>query len=154
MVHEASFSGIITTQDPVHIGNKGRNRILKKDIKLPMGKTCATIGHLKQLLRNVPKHIHGLSYMDVFPTDRMNFTSFEKIIKDRVIFALKEHIADSQATVQYLSIFRDIVNSFTNHDLKPLDRIFLIYRSCYFLRIWRSFISSSRSYTLKDNFIT
>lgn len=169
MIHEASLhksssqenewenhgeNGIITTQDTVHLGAKGRNRMLKKDIKLPMGKKNATIDHLKKMLRTVPKHVHGLSHIDVFPIDRMNFTSFEKIIKDRVIFALKEHIVDSEATVRYLCIFRDIVNSFNNCDLMPLDRIFLIYRSCYFLRIWRHFISSSHSYTLKENFIT
>lgn len=163
MIYEASLLGrpsqgqidrIITTQDPVHIGTKGRNRMLKKDIKLPMGNMFATIDHLRKLLRTVPKHVHGLSHIDVFPIDRMNFTSFEKLIKNRVILALKEHITDSQATVQYLCIFRDIVNSFTNFDLTPLDRIFLVYRSCYFLRIWRHSIKSSRSYTLKDNFIT
>lgn len=157
MVYEASLTSEIShsvTQDSIHIGTKGRNRLLKPNIILPMGTFRVSIDHLKQLLRSVPKHIHGLSYIDVFPTDRMNYTSFEKITQDRVINALKNNVPDSDATVQYLRTFRSIVHSFTKHDLKPLDRVMLLWQSVFFLRIWRKFIKSSHRYNLKDNFIT
>lgn len=157
MVYEASLLkeiGIPVTQDMIHAMNKGRNRMLKENIKLPMGTHSVSILHLRQLLSNVHKSVHGLSYTDVFPTDRMNYGSFEKITKDRVITSLQNHIPDSNATVQYLSMFRDIGDSFLKFDLKPLDRVHLIYRAVFFLRIWRKFIKSSRYYNLKDNFIT
>lgn len=157
MVYESSLSnhdGINVTQDTIHLANKARNRLLKKDINLPMGKHKVSIHHLQNLLRQVHKSVHGITYSDVFPTDRMNYGSFEKLIQDRVINALKERIPGSEATVQYLLTFRDIINSFLSFDLKPLERIKLIWRSLYFLRIWREFIKASPSYTLGNNFIT
>lgn len=157
MVYQNSLlngDGIKVTQDIIHICSKGRNRLLKFGIKLPMGMHEVSVGHLKTLVKNVQKSVHGLTFSDVFPIDRMNYGSFEKIVQDRVISALRDRIPGSDATVQYLLTFRDIANSFLLFDLKPLDRLFLIWRGLFFLRIWRAFIRNSRSYTLGENFIT
>lgn len=148
------LNGIAVTQDTIHLSGKARNRLLKDGIKLPMGSYEVTINHLKNLVKNVQKSVHGLTYYDVYPVDRMNYTSFEKIVHDRVIFALRERIPGSAATVQYLLTFRDIDRSFSSLNLKPLNRVSMMYRSLYFLRIWRSFIKNSKSYNLNDNYIT
>lgn len=154
MVHESSLpNGIRVTQDIIHICTKARNRLLKPNINLPMGKMKVTVDHLRQLLK-IDKTIHGLFYSDVYPTDRMNYSSFEKIVADRVVNTLRERIPNSEATVQYLLLFRDIKNSFLLHDLEPLKRIFLMFRSLYFLRYWRQYIQSSPFYNVKENFIT
>lgn len=148
------LNGIAVTQDTIHLSGKARNRLLKNGIKLPMGTHQVSIDHLKKLVKNVQKSVHGLTYYDVYPVDRMNYTSFEKIVHDRVICALRERIPGSAATVQYLLTFRDIDRSFSSLCLEPLERVNLMYRSLYFLRIWRSFIKNSRSYNLTDNYIT
>lgn len=155
MKYENSLlNGIAVTQDTIHLSGKARNRLLKHGIKLPMGSHQVSIDHLKKLVQNVQKSVHGLTYYDVYPIDRMNYTSFEKIVQDRVICALRERIPGSAATVQYLLTFHDIDRSFSSLNLKPLDRIYLMYRGLFFLRIWRSFIKNSRSYNLSDNYIT
>lgn len=157
MIYQASLlygTGIPVTQDIIHLLNKGRNRLLKPDILLPMGKHKVSINDLKFLLKNVHKSVHGITYSDVYPIDRMYYRSFEKIMKSRVIDALQQNVPQSEATLQYLLIFRDVGDSFLKFDLSPLDRIHLIMRSTYFVRIWRRFIQTSRSYNLKDNFIT
>lgn len=138
MIHETSLlNGITVTQDIIHLCNKGRNRLLKPNIIMPLGTHKISIDHLRQLLTKVHKSVHGLTYQDVFPVDRMNYSSFEKITRERVISTLQTNIPDSQGTVQYLIILRDIANSLSNYDLKPLHRLHLIWRSLYFLRIWR-----------------
>lgn len=155
MIYQASLmNGIPNIQDVIHLLNKGRNRLLKPDILLPMGTKKVSINDLRFLLRNVHKSVHVLSYCDVFPIDRMNYGSFEKILQNRVISALQERVPNSEATVQYLLAFRDIGDSFFKYDIHPLERIHLIMRSTFFFRIWRKFIQSSRSYNFKDNFIT
>lgn len=155
MVYENSLlNGINVTQDIVHVCTKSRNRLIKRDINLPMGMYKASSDHLKKLVKDVQKSVHGLTFSDVFPTDRMNYDSFGKIVQDRVIDALRENIPGSDGTIRYLLTFRDIFDSFSSFNLKPLDRLFRIYRSLFFLRIWREFIKNSRSYTLGDNFIT
>lgn len=141
-------------QDPIHICTKARNRLLKSDIKLPLGTHDISINHLKNLVKNVQKSIHGLTYSDVFPIDRMNYDSFDKLVQDRVLISLKESVPGSEATIQYLRTFRDIASGFSEIDLKPLDRIHRVWRGIFFLRIWRKFVKNSRSYNLSDNFIT
>lgn len=145
---------IIVTQDHIHFGNKCRNRMLKESINLPMGVFEVSIKHLQSLVKNVQKSVHGLSQIDVCPIDRMNYNSFEKITNDRVIEALQKYIKLSDATVQYLKVCRDATSSFLSVDLNPEERIFKIWHSLFFVRIWRNFIKSSSRYTLKENFIT
>lgn len=157
MIYESSLPneiGITTTQDPIHIGGKSRNRLLKPNIKLPIGKCVVTIEHLRNLVKNVHKSVHGLTHSDIFPVDRMNYGSFEKMVQDRVLKALQIHVPGSEATIHYLRIFRDILNSFLEFDLKPLERVLQIWRSLFFLRIWREYIEKSPFYDLANNFIT
>lgn len=157
MVYEASLlnqSGITCTQDFIHIGTKARGRLLKEGIKLKMGTHEVSVVHLQQLLKKLHKSVHGLTHSDVFPVDRMNYDSFQKIVQDRVLDSLKTNIPESEATIHYLRTFRDILDSFLQTDLKPLDRILRMWRGLYFLRIWREFIKSSSFYNLSNNFIT
>lgn len=156
MVYEASLGNlnINVTQDTIHLCGKARNRLLKRGIILPMGTHNVSISHLNYLVKNVQKSVHGLTYMDVNPVDRMNYKSFEKVTDDRVLKALRDRVPQSEATIQYLEVFRDIAKSFSDCDLKPLERIYLMWRSVFFIRIWRNFIQASPHYNVKDNFIT
>lgn len=157
MVYEASLSNEIwikCTQDHTHIGTKVRNRLLKRDIILPMGTHKVSIEHLRNLINNTQKSVHGLTFSDVFPIDRMNYKSFDKIVQERVLIALEQKVPNSKATIQYLKMFRDIVNSYMQFDLNPLERIQLIWRGVYFLRIWRTFLDKSSHYSVAENFIT
>lgn len=141
-------------QDMTHIATKLRNRLLNEKVTLTMGSKTASIKHLKELIKNVNKSIHGLNPSDVSPFDRQNYKSFRKIIEDRVLEALNVNIKNCEGTVKYLQICCDITRSFLDTDLKPLDRIFLMYHSVYFLRIWKNWIKSSRCHNLKANFIS
>lgn len=144
----------IRIQDSIHLANKFRNRMLKLLIHLAMGSFDVSITHLQWLVKNVQKSVHGLSQIDVCPIDRMNFNSFEKVADDRVLEALKVHVKNSDATIQYLKIAREVTSSFLSYDLHPNERLFQIWHGVFFHRIWRQFILSSKKYTLKDNFIT
>lgn len=145
---------ITVIQDSTHIATKMRNRILIIGICLPMGKFEVSVDHLLMLIRKVSKSEHGLTRTDVCPEDRMNFTSFQKIIDDRVVDSLRKHVKNSDGTIMYLKICNEVTSCFLEVDLTPLDRVFRMWRAVFFLRIWRKFIVSHRSYDIKDNFIT
>lgn len=119
-----------------------------------MGVFKVSVNDLKQLVKNVQKSVHGLTKIDVTPVDKMNYGSVQKIIEPRVIEALEKYVKNSEATIKYLKVCSDATSSFLDSDLAPLERIFRMWRSVYFLRIWRQFIMKSRTYTLKNNFIT
>lgn len=95
-------------QDMIHIGTKLRNRLLNSSIIMCIGIHIVSILHIKILLDTVAKEVHGLVSSDIFPEDRQNYGSLEKLMDDRVINALKEHVADSEATIMYLHTFETI----------------------------------------------
>lgn len=156
-------------QDMTHVATKLRNRGLKTSIVLPLGNKQISFAHLKILVNStVPKSIHGLTISDIDPKDRQNYRSFEKITSERVRNALSEYVMDSEGTVKFLEKCHQITSSFMQYDLTPLARVYRIWNAVYFLRIWRSWINSTRSsnveeravhtdapgYTIGNNFIT
>lgn len=144
----------IVVQDPTHIGTKLRNRLLKIGISLPIGSYNVSINHLKNLVQNVQKSIHGLAIIDICPSDRMNFESFRKITDERVIDALKKYVPASDATVLYLKISREVTSSYLELDLSPLERVYRMFHGLYIFRIWREHIKTSRRLNISNNFIS
>lgn len=143
-------------QDHIHIGTKLRNRLLKASIELPMGNKIVSISHLKILINEVQKDIHGLSMKDICPDDRQNFGSLEKMMKPAASNALTNYIVGSQGTAMFLKICNEITSSFCADDLSPLERVYRIWRAIFFLRIWRKWIQTPQSskLNLSENFIS
>lgn len=85
-------------------------------------------------------------------TDKMNFNSVEKICSEKVLSLLKE-IPESEATVQYLSILKDILDSFLNKEISVLERVYKMWNSVFFLRIWRQWIFETKR-SVQVHFVT
>lgn len=145
-------------QDTVHIATKMRNFLLKTAFKpktLQFGKKyfiCSN--HIKYLLENYPKDQHQLTATVLNPLDKQNFGSVLRMCDKKVISLLKCHVKDSEATVNYLEILKDIIDAFTQPDLKPLERVKKMWDAVFTLRIWREYVMSNKKLTLKQNFLT
>lgn len=148
-----SNNGVEYVQDMTHIAVKLRNRLLSLR-NLTMGSHKVSIHHLRERLRNVNKSVHGLNNIDVFPMDRQNFRSFEKIVDERVVEALKNNVKDCEGTVMYLQLCHEIVSSYMDYQISAEVRLYRIYHAVYFLRIWNFFLKSSKFYTVDRNFIS
>lgn len=146
-------------QDLIHIATKLRNfllRMLQKNWnknQIPFGYYFIRMAHLYELVDRFPRQ-HGLTASSLNPKDRQNFQSVEKMYDPRVITLLKNHVKGSEATVQFLQIIRDVIGAYMEHDLTPLQRIRKLWYSLFFIRIWRGYIISHKSATLKDNFLS
>lgn len=149
-----SKDGTIYIQDTTHIGTKLRNRLLKPSILLPFGTKAVSLTHLKELLKLAPKDVHGLFRSDVLPDDRQNYKSLQKLMENRVEDALKRYVIDSEATIVYLQICRNITSSFLDKKLTPSERVYRIWYSVFLLRIWRNFLSKSKMYNVNEHFIS
>lgn len=146
---------LLCVQDSIHIGTKMRNRLLNSSIILYMGNKIVSIVHVIILLEKVLKEIHGLTYYDIVPEDRQNYSSLQKLMETRVIEALEQNVAHSETTVMYLKLCKQITSSYLDDNLEPLDRIYSIWHALYFLRCWRLWIKSrDNEYTLSENFIS
>lgn len=141
-------------QDIYHVATKLRNRLQKPSILLPMGSKQVSVTHLKILISTIPKEIHGLVGTDICPEDRQNYASFEKITQDRVLKALELYIMDSEATVQYLRLSRNLTKAFTDENMEPMERVKLLWHALYFFRAWRKWIQKNDNYDAEKNFIS
>lgn len=146
-------------QDTIHIATKMRNfllRLLRKNVnkhQFPFGHYYIRIQHLYELIKKIPKH-HGLTATTLNPHDRQNFSSVERMYDQRVIDLMRNHVNGSQGTIQFLQIIRDVVNSYMDRNLTPLQSVRKIWYSLFLIRIWREFIISRKNATLKDNFLS
>lgn len=133
-----------------------RNRLLSLIAYLMIRNKIVSVSHLKMLINLISKDIHRLVYSDICPDDRQNFASLEKVMQPKVRAAREKYIVGSEGTLNYIRICHEIVSSLYDDDLKPLDRIFLNYRSTFFLRAWRLHITRTTddNITLSSNFIT
>lgn len=149
---------MIYLQDTTHVGTKLRNLLLRASVFLPFGNSVISVSFLKFLISNdqanVPKDIHGLSKSDILPEDRQNFKSLEKIMEDRVIEALRKYVPGSEATILYIKICKYVTTSFLDPQLAAIERVYRMWYAVFLLRIWRSYIQSSKHYKLVDNFLT
>lgn len=144
----------VVVQDLIHLANKYKTRFYKESVCLPIGKYVASQSHLKILIENVDKAVHVLTKNDLKKQDKMNFSASEKISSERVTDCLKDNIKGSEGTRAYLGLMRDIITSFHDNNLSPLERLYLFWRVLAFLRIWRNWILSSKKFNLRDNFVT
>lgn len=87
-----------------------------------MGAKQVSSGHLKILLRDVPKTVHGLTRFDTCPDDRQNFNSLKKCMSSRVRNAMERYVPESEGTAFYLLLCEEITSSFMSRNMMPLER--------------------------------
>lgn len=140
-------------QDMTHIATKLRNFFLNKMI-IPFGKRFIKVQHLVFLLANFRKDQHELTATTLNPKDRQNFASVQRICDSKMIHLLKSSVDKSEATVIFLEMTRDIIESYMDLKLSPLERVRKIYYPLFVIRMWRNFVSESKKFILKDNFLS
>lgn len=151
------INGPFFIQDTIHNGTKLRNfflRTISNRNLLPFGRYFIDWNHLHVLLEKFTKDEHQLTASVLNPIDRQNFHSVLRMCDPKVIALLKSHVKESDATVLYLQIMKDIIDAFLDKNLKPIQRVRKILYPIFIIRIWRHFIISSKKYKLKNNFIT
>lgn len=144
-------------QDTTHIATKLRNfllRTLTNPTKLLFGKYYISLEHLIILIDMFSKDKHNLTMHTLNPADRQNFESVIRMTDGKVIELLRSSVINSQGTVKFLEIIRNIIDSFMDRNLEPIKRIEKMWYSVLMLRIWRKFVLSQKKLTLKDNFLT
>lgn len=86
---------------------------------------------------------------------KQNYSSIELLVKPSVEECLRElgQSMRTTGTVVYLRLMRDIRDSFFDKSLSPLRRLYLLWKSIFFRRIWRVWLSN-QGLSENDHFIT
>lgn len=151
------YSSPFYVQDTAHIATKMRNLFLttKKNMnKLRFGHFYIRIQHLEFLLNHFSKDKHELTATILNSFDRQNFQSVLRICDEKVIHLLKMYVSDSKGTVKFLEMLRDIIDAFTNTELSPMERVRKMWYPVFVIRIWRLFVETLPTKSVKNNFIT
>lgn len=143
-------------QDVIHIGTKLRNFLLRfKNKSLAFGpKYSIELNHLYILLNRFSRDQHLLTHSTLNPADRQNFSSVLRMCSDKVTTLLKIKVKNSEATVLFLKMWREILDTYMDVNLSPLARIEKIWTTVFILRIWRYYIKSQKKGALKNKFLT
>jgi len=112
-----------------------RTRFLKEGLILKIGNYLATPDHLHYLVKIVSKNKHLLTSLNLKGKDKMNYSAEEKMCSLSVINNLKE-IANTDDIIAYLNIMRYIMLSFLDESITLSDRVYYIWYSVFFLKIW------------------
>ena len=94
------------------------------------------------MINDIPKSDHGLTREAINNKNKQNYASITLLIDEKVEQCLKQLDSkfNTQGTIVYLSIMRKIRDATFSKAISPPKRIYLIWYSVYFLRIWRMYL--------------
>ena len=142
----------VVMQDFIHTVNKFRTRLDPANY-LPIGKFTASQAHLRILSQERSKEEHGLTTADLDKSDKMNFNSSLKICSERITDLLEKYVPGSEGTEAYLKVMRFVMEAGLDESLAPLEKIYKIWYSVFFLRFWKNWLTSHAKFNL-DNFVS
>ena len=133
----------LNCQDMVHLLAKLRTRLIIPSNIISIGSEVACRGHLTEVFKKFPKAKHGLNHRSIDDKDKQNYSCINLMVKQCVEECLQElsSTVKTKGTVIYLRLMRDLRDSFFDKALSPLRRLYLMWKSIYFLRIWRSWLT-------------
>lgn len=129
-------------QDPIHLLQKMKMRLIQTGVDIWMGKYLVTNNHVQSVLKGKKFTLvdHGLSWGDVQNSDKtrdkMNFGSTNKLLKLKVLECL-ETVEGSEGTVQFIKLMMMLKEAFMKHETTIEMRIYNAIYCLSFLRRWR-----------------
>ena len=118
-----------------------------------MGQYLAGAHDLQLVQTLFGKDIHGIRERDVNHKDKQNFDAVLHITSDSVLRLLSQ-VPDAKGTLAYLTVVKNILDSFLDKSLSVTTRIQKIWFAVFFMRYWRWWLLQTDQYTLGNNFIT
>ncbi len=141
-------------QDPPHKVNNMKNRFCNLAIDMRMGKYLVTVNHLILLIQRAPKNQHLLNASDLGNNDKMNYKVIIKMSNEKTLGALWEKVKEeSRGTIVFLRMLRNLLDAFTQEDMKVEDRVYKAFLVLMFFRIWRYYCLKSNDSNL-ENFVS
>ena len=133
---------------------KIRTRLITPTKLIVLGSETACRAHLEQLINTVSKARHGFTMKSINHKDKQNYDSIHAMVSKPVENCLRSlSKLRPKGTLTYLFLMRIIRDAFFNKAFSPLERSFLVWKTIFFVIIWRSCLSEN-GYDLKQYFIT
>lgn len=145
-------------QDTIHLLLKLRNLLLKtrgNPEKLKFGPNFyIRMAHLQYLIDNFSKDKHLLTRTTLNPVDKQNFRAVVRLCDSKVTNLLRQHVPDSDATVKFLEMLRDMMDAFMDTSLSPQQCIEKMWYPLFLMRLWRQYVDETEGLEMSKNFLT
>ena len=121
------------SEDTINILAKLRTRLITPTNLIVIGTETACRAHLEQLISSVSKANHSLTMKSINHKDKQNYDSINAMVSDSVERSFQSlSKLRPKGTLIYLSLMRNIREAFFNKALSPLERIYIMWKPCFF----------------------
>ncbi|CAM4797064.1 unnamed protein product [Rotaria magnacalcarata] len=136
--------GFSTDGDPKYL--KAMRLVLAEMI---IGNQRISLDILSEMIANKNKLKHGLVKSDIYPSDKQNLASCEKISSNSVISTLEE-ISSSLATSLYLKLIRSVIIAYIDRGTSINDRVYHAWFTVFLCRIWWAWLLTKAEYDFDE----
>ena len=146
----------LSAQDHIHLLAKMRTRLLVPSNILVLDKESACLDHIPYILEQFSKQDHQLTERIVSNKDKQHYSGIEVLLSDCVRNCLEscKNTMQNSGAIIYLSLMRDIRDSFLNKSLKPADCLIRIWRVVFFPRLCKQWLKKTISSPPMPTFVS
>ena len=146
------LSPVVMIQDSKHAAKTMRNNLFSGARTLVLGNHLAMYSYARDMaFSNLPGCL--LYHRDVEKLDRQDDNAATRLFSAAALDFVTKQFPDRLGLVAYLFVMGEIVDAYQSRSISHLERIKMVLRCRYFLRLWKRFINAA-GYTKSKNYIS
>lgn len=136
-------SPVVMIQDSKHALKTMRNNLFSGARALVLGNHLAMYSHARDLAFTEIDG-HPLYHRDVEKMDRQDDNAATRLFSAAALNFVREHHADRLGFSVYLFVMGEVVDAYQSRTISHSERLRMVFRCRYFLRLWRRFLQAGR----------
>ena len=147
-----NLSPVVMIQDSKHAAKTLRNNLFSGARALILGNHLAMYSYVRDMAFSV---LPGcpLYHRDVEKLDRQDDNAATRLFSATALDFVAKQFPDRLGLVVYLFVMGEIVDAYQSRVISHLERIKMVLRCRYFLRLWKRFLKSA-GYTESRHYIS
>ncbi|KAF9780852.1 hypothetical protein BJ322DRAFT_1112246 [Thelephora terrestris] len=137
------LSPIVMIQDSKHAAKTMRNNLFSGARALVLGNHLAMYSHVRDMAFN-PLPGCPLYHRDVEKLDRQDDNSATRLFSAAVLDFAVNRFPDRLGLIVYLFVMGEVVDAYQSWTITHLERIKMVLRCRYLLRLWKCFLNAAR----------
>ena len=146
MFGPSAGSAVVMIQDSKHALKTFRNNLFSGARALVLGNHVSMYSQVRRIAFGDPP---GPIYRrDVEKMDRQDDNAATRLFTAETLEFIAEHHPSCLGLIVYLFVMGEVVDAYQGRTLSHLERVKMVLRCCYFLRLWKRFLQAA-GYTEK-----
>ena len=134
---------VVMIQDSKHALKTMRNNLFSGARALVLGNHLAMYSHARDLAFTEIDN-HPLYHRDVEKMDRQDDNAATRLFSAETLDFVRKHHAGCLGFAVYLFVMGEVVDAYQSRNINHRERVRMVLRCRYFLRLWRRFLQAGR----------